>query len=560
MLEWPRRESVFGFVVGPLEAKATGKVKKREVLLGSHELQFSEKFTNNEYKPAGKPAGTASKKKKAKAAPKKKAAKKRRASSSASSYASLAKKKKAADSTKSLFEYEPSSTSTGKPAGAASAAASAAAASAAVPAAAADFGEGSVGGALSDHDLLNFDHFEWHRDFDQLHPDALMSILGPPEFNYLNGGGKNAVCITKRMTDPYGVLLRALQSARSRSFPTYIWVEDGIPDVSSLLPKDAVPLTIGENGRYCRATELTKKYNDLSRTGEKPAYTFGQYLFNCPHHNLKVPRLPPLNTTYHVYLGDEHYFDLTQTNLKNPSTEQRFNFYGLFAARPFVEGEIVTMYDGYLFTQDIHAGYDTLGDKTLPRATKVDVGVRKSGRAAKNCLDAQTRDAQLRPIDNPDMAECFGFAQFMNHAGNSEGASSSSAASSAAASSVYANCEITNHGGIKALRDIIENEELFIDYGKDYAFSNEAERDRRVVGWNRMEPIRPKELTTQLWNGHDETTEERLDKFQPNNWKMKVTTGSAATVPYSTFYASVTFQPSGSSSSHGATAEKTVVV
>ena len=62
------------------------------------------------------------------------------------------------------------------------------------------------------------------------------------------------------------------------------------------------------------------------------------------------------------------------------------------------------MYDGYLFRNGEEAGYaDSSGNLTgtPPRSATIEENL---------FLDAQTRDHLMRPVDNPDMAECFGFA------------------------------------------------------------------------------------------------------------------------------------------------------
>ena len=290
------------------------------------------------------------------------------------------------------------------------------------------------------------------------------------------------------MTDPYGVLLKALEAN------CLIWIQSTLPFATNT----GTLLNIGgKSGRYTSSENLKSVYTNWE--SEEPAYTFGQYIFNCPHHNLKVPRTPPENTVFQVYLNGVHYFDLKQTDMTDNQIGERFNFYGLFAARNFQKPEIVTMYDGYLFRNGGEAGYavDSSGNLTgtPPRSATIEENL---------FLDAQTRDHLMRPVDNPDMAECFGFAQFINH-------------------SASPNCNITDKGGIQAIRTINAGDELTVNYNyglpratneDGYDFNNEG---RRAVGNSRsrlttIRPIFDVEIAWQL---------ETLKKFQPNNWSLK---------------------------------------
>ena len=387
--------------------------------------------------------------------------------------------------------------------------------------------------------------------------DAAAASGGTGEFELdklldsMHGGGDsdNTACITSGMTDPYGVLIKATQNP----FVAYIWVEHNllrIPEGSQEL-KLYRPNGDEVNGWYNRKTMFWRMLQRMMKHHDKPAYTFGQYLFKCSHHNLKVPRLPPENTTYKVYLDGTHYFNLKRTSLKKPSKgftfssssstatqiagDEPFEFYGLFAAKHFKSGDIVTMYDGYLFKNEADTGYQTNAAGKLtgtpPRAATLRGGF---------FLDAQTRDAQLRPVLEPEAVECFGFAQFINHAAAlEEGASSSSAAASPAASP-SANCRITDVGGIQVLEhDIPAGTELFVDYGEGYNFDNEAKRKKPDS--DRLEPIPPTPQLINEWRTYS--------KFKPNNWTIEKVTADGTTVPYPGGYVSgsVDVQPSGAS-------------
>ena len=124
----------------------------------------------------------------------------------------------------------------------------------------------------------------------------------------------------------------------------------------------------------------------------------------------------------------------------------------------------------------------------------------------------------MRPVLNPRMAECFGFAQFINH-------------------STSPNCKITHVGSIQAIRKIDKGEELTVNYNNGdeeyYDFDNEG---KRAEGVARLRSIIPPTHLRGLWTEKSPETKRKYgalpSKFKPSNWSMKKKDGISEPVAY----------------------------
>ena len=147
------------------------------------------------------------------------------------------------------------------------------------------------------------------------------------DFDRMRGGQQpDSVCITDRMTDPYGVLMWAFQHSIS-----YAWIQESLVNEWWKNTPTCTHALSGINGFIFDLKKHSVQLKPRNSAGKivkrHPSYTFGQHLFDCAHHNQKCSSSRRQRYVSGL-LEEDHYFDLKRTTLKDQVTENLSIFTG----------------------------------------------------------------------------------------------------------------------------------------------------------------------------------------------------------------------------------------